>query len=64
MNPGSVICVCGAGTMGSGIAQVAASSGVYTILYELDDAVLEKAQMSIQKTLQSLVEKQKITHQA
>jgi 3-hydroxyacyl-CoA dehydrogenase len=27
MNPGSIICVCGAGTMGSGIAQAAASSG-------------------------------------
>jgi len=61
MNPGSIICVCGAGTMGSGIAQAAASSGFYVILYELTDAVLEKAKASIEKNLQSLVEKSKIT---
>lgn len=61
MNPGSIICICGAGTMGSGIAQAAAISGFYTILYELNDAVLEKATVSIEKNLQSLVEKNKIT---
>lgn len=61
MNPGSIICICGAGTMGSGIAQAAASSGFYAILYELNDAVLEKAKVSIEKNLQSLVEKRKIT---
>ena len=61
MNPGSIICICGAGTMGSGIAQAAASSGFYVILYELTDAVLEKAKASIEKNLQSLVEKSKIT---
>lgn len=60
----SIICVCGAGTMGSGIAQAAASSGFYTILYELNDAVLEKAQATIEKNLQSLVEKRKITGNA
>ena len=37
------ICVCGAGTMGSGIAQTAAAAGFYTILYELNQPVLEKA---------------------
>jgi 3-hydroxybutyryl-CoA dehydrogenase len=64
MNPGSIICICGAGTMGSGIAQAAAASGFYTILYELNDAVLEKAKASIEKNLQSLVEKRKITGNA
>ena len=64
MNPGSTICICGAGTMGSGIAQAAASSGFYAILYELNDAVLEKAKVSIEKILQSLVEKRKITGNA
>jgi 3-hydroxybutyryl-CoA dehydrogenase len=64
MNPGSIICVCGAGTMGSGIAQAVASSGFYTILYELNDSVLEKAKSSIEKNLQSLVEKRKITGNA
>ncbi|MEO8404813.1 MAG: 3-hydroxyacyl-CoA dehydrogenase NAD-binding domain-containing protein [Chitinophagaceae bacterium] len=55
------ICICGAGTMGSGIAQVSAQSGFYTILYELNAAVLEKAKTSIEKDLQKLVDKGKIT---
>ena len=55
------ICVCGAGTMGSGIAQATAQAGFYTILYELNPVVLEKAKTSIQMNLQSLTEKGKIT---
>ena len=55
------ICVCGAGTMGSGIAQVAATAGYNTILYELNEEVLQKAKASINKSLQTLVEKNKIT---
>jgi 3-hydroxybutyryl-CoA dehydrogenase len=47
--------------MGSGIAQAAAQSGIYTILYDLNDDVLQKAETSIQKSLASLVGKQKIT---
>jgi len=54
------ICVCGAGTMGSGIAQAAAQAGFYTLLYELNTTVLEKAKSSIEKNLQTLVEKGKI----
>lgn len=56
----NTICVCGAGTMGSGIAQAAAQAGFYTILYELNPDVLEKAKNNIQKNLQSLVEKGKL----
>lgn len=56
----NTICVCGAGTMGSGIAQAAAQSGFHTLLYELNPAVLEKAKNSIEKNLQALVEKRKI----
>jgi len=55
------ICVCGAGTMGSGIAQAAAQSGIYTILFDLNTDVLQKAEASIQSNLQSLLQKQKIT---
>jgi 3-hydroxybutyryl-CoA dehydrogenase len=54
------ICVCGAGTMGSGIAQTAAQAGFYTILYELDGSVLEKARSSIKKNMDGLLEKGKI----
>jgi len=55
------ICICGAGTMGSGIAQVAAQSGFATILFDVDNAVLEKSKKSIQKNLQYLVDKDKIS---
>lgn len=57
------ICVCGAGTMGSGIAQVAAQSGFATILFDVDETVLENAKISIQKNLQYLVDKNKISPQ-
>ncbi|HZI68104.1 MAG TPA: 3-hydroxyacyl-CoA dehydrogenase NAD-binding domain-containing protein [Hanamia sp.] len=55
------ICVCGAGTMGSGIAQMAAQSGFATILFDVDEAILEKAKEKIQKNLQFLVDKKKIS---
>jgi 3-hydroxybutyryl-CoA dehydrogenase len=53
--------VVGAGTMGSGIAQVAAQSGFATVLADLQPAMLEKARAGIQKNLQYLTDKQKIT---
>ena len=46
--------------MGSGIAQVMATSGYKTIVYEMNEAVLLKAKQGIQHSLQKLVEKQKI----
>lgn len=55
------ICVCGAGTMGSGIAQVAAQSGLYSILYDLDASMLEKGKSLIKNSLNTLVTKNKIT---
>ncbi len=55
------ICVCGAGTMGSGIAQAAAQSGIYTLLFDLNKEVLQKAEAAINTNLDSLVAKQKIT---
>jgi len=63
--PGSVhtICVCGAGTMGSGIAQLAAQNGFHTTLYDLNPATLEKAATSIEKSLTGLQEKNKISGQ-
>lgn len=55
------ICVIGAGTMGSGIALVAAQSGFYTLLFDINTDVLEKAKLSIQKNLQFLADKGKIS---
>ncbi len=57
----NTICICGAGTMGRGIAQVSAQSGFYTILFDVNKTILEKAKKSIQKNLQYLVGKQKIS---
>ena len=55
------IAVAGAGTMGSGIALVAAQSKHQTILFDLDETVLEKATTSIKKNLQYLTDKQVIS---
>jgi 3-hydroxybutyryl-CoA dehydrogenase len=60
----NTLCVCGAGTMGSGIAQAAIQSGIYTILYEPNTAVLEKAKAGMEINLQSLIDKGKITAEA
>ena len=57
----STICVIGAGTMGSGIAQTAAQNGFYTLLFDINGEVLEQAKTSIQKSLQYLLDKQKIS---
>lgn len=57
----NTICVIGAGTMGSGIAQTCAQSGLYTLLFDINETVLEKARVSILKNLQYLVDKSKIT---
>jgi len=57
----STICIIGAGTMGSGIAQVAAQSNFNTLLFDINSEVLKKANTTVQKNLQFLVDKQKIT---
>jgi 3-hydroxybutyryl-CoA dehydrogenase len=53
--------VCGAGTMGSGIAQVSAMAGYATILYDVDTGMVGKARSGIEKNLSILTEKKKIT---
>lgn len=53
--------VIGAGTMGAGIAQVAAQSGYSVLLYDVDKSVLEKAENSIARNLARLVEKKKVS---
>ncbi|MDB5190762.1 MAG: 3-hydroxybutyryl-CoA dehydrogenase [Segetibacter sp.] len=54
------ICVCGAGTMGSSIAQLAAQSGYKTILFDLSEEMLTKSKTAISKNLQALVYKQRL----
>ncbi len=55
------IAIAGAGTMGSGIAQVAASSGFTTILFDINPDMLQKAEAGIQKSLEFLVGKGKLS---
>ena len=54
------VVVCGAGTMGSGIAQVSATAGFNTVLYEVSETVLAKAQAAIKGSLRSAVQKGKL----
>lgn len=47
--------------MGSGIAQVAAMGGYKTLLFDVDDAMVRKGKAAIEKNLQTLTEKNKLT---
>jgi 3-hydroxybutyryl-CoA dehydrogenase len=60
MAPIQTICVCGAGTMGSGIAQVSAAAGFSTILFDVNETMLEKSKASIEKNLLKLSERGKL----
>jgi 3-hydroxybutyryl-CoA dehydrogenase len=47
--------------MGSGIAQVSATAGFKTILYDVNGEMIQKAKSKIAKDLQTLIDKQKLT---
>jgi len=57
MSQSGVICVCGAGTMGSGIAQLTARAGYTTIQFDVQDAMLQKSRTAIESALNRLTEK-------
>lgn len=52
--------IIGSGTMGSGIAQVAATSGCKVKLYDTNQAALDKAKAALEKILNRLIEKGRI----
>ncbi|WP_207497103.1 3-hydroxyacyl-CoA dehydrogenase family protein [Aridibaculum aurantiacum] len=56
----TTICICGAGTMGSGIAQVAAQKGFTTILFDVSNEMVQKARLALETTLTALETKGKI----
>lgn len=56
------IAVLGAGIMGSGIAQLAASRGYEVIVEDIKDSIVYKAIQTIDKYLLKDVEKEKLTH--
>ena len=53
--------VVGAGTMGNGIAQVAARAGLAVIMHDVTDEFLARGLSTIDKSLQRDVEKQRLT---
>ena len=53
--------VLGAGTMGAGIAQVASQFGHEVVLVDVNQEMLTKAELSLDKVLSRLVEKEKIS---
>jgi 3-hydroxybutyryl-CoA dehydrogenase len=58
-----VIGVIGAGTMGAGIAQVALQSGYSVVLFDVEQAVLERASSHIQQSLHRLAAKGKLSEE-
>src|SRR5574343_97575 len=57
----NTIGIAGAGTMGAGIAQVTAANGYNTILFDVNESMLTKAKSGIEKSLETLVQKGKLT---
>ncbi|WP_162127283.1 3-hydroxyacyl-CoA dehydrogenase NAD-binding domain-containing protein [Flavobacterium phycosphaerae] len=55
------VAVIGSGTMGSGIAQVAATAGCDVKIYDTNQEALAKSKTALENTLSKLVEKEKIT---
>ena len=55
-----IVAVIGSGTMGSGIAQVAATAGCVVKLFDLNQEALSKSKSALEVTLSKLVEKEKI----
>ena len=57
----SKVAVIGSGTMGTGIAQVSAQAGYEVKLQDIDENALQKALVTIEKSLERGVERQKLT---
>lgn len=53
--------IIGAGQMGSGIAQVAASAGIQVVLHDIKEEFVSRGLKGIEKTLAKLVEKGKLS---
>ena len=61
LDKNGLVAVIGAGAMGSGIAQVAATAGHKVLLFDTRSDAVDKAISSLSLTLNKLVEKQKIS---
>lgn len=61
LEPSISVGVLGAGTMGSGIAQIAATQGHQVQIYEVSAPAIERSQAKMDKILNRLVEKGRLT---
>jgi 3-hydroxybutyryl-CoA dehydrogenase len=59
-----VVAVCGAGTMGRGIAQVCAQAGLTTLLFDSRNGAVEEAIATVDKALAGLVSKGRMSSDA
>src|SRR6476619_353503 len=57
----STIGVLGAGTMGHGIAQVAAAAGFQVVLRDIDQAAVDRGRQSIERNLAKGIERGKVS---
>jgi 3-hydroxybutyryl-CoA dehydrogenase len=57
----STLGIVGAGTMGSGIAQVAAPAGIHVVMLDVHDAAIEHGMKSVRGSLERLVKKERLT---
>ena len=57
----SPVCICGAGTMGRGIALTIAGHGMHVILYDLNHDMISQAESILEKDLDQAVEKKRIS---
>mgnify|MGYP001006422893 FL=1 len=53
--------IIGLGTMGQGIAQVFATAGYEIMLFDTFEGATQKAKLSIEKSLEQLVQKSKLS---
>src|SRR5579864_3530525 len=56
------VCICGAGTMGRGIALAVAGHGMQTILYDLNADMINRSASLIEKELDESLRKKRISH--
>lgn len=59
--PDLIVAVFGAGTMGRGIAQVSAQAGLTTLLFDSTDGAVKTAIAAIDRGLEGLVAKERMT---